>query len=69
LPVDRAAQSVARIAPAQPPFAPEIQERLDCIMPKGIPPLVTSLARNKRLFARFIFMAAGLLDPGQLTLR
>jgi hypothetical protein len=38
-------------------------------MPKGIPPLVTSLARNKRLFARFIFMAAGLLDPGQLTLR
>jgi alkylhydroperoxidase family enzyme len=60
---------VARISPAQPPFAAEIQERLDRVMPKGIPPLAlfTSLARDKRLFARF--MAGGLLDPGHLTLR
>ena len=43
---------VARISPAQPPLAPEIQERLDRIMPKGIPPLglFTTLARDKRLF-------------------
>ena len=54
---------------AQPPFAPEIQERLDRIMPKGIPPLAlfTTLARDKRLFERF--MAGGLLDPGHLSLR
>ena len=60
---------VARISPAQPPFAPEIKERLDRIMPKGIPPLAlfTTLARDKRLFERF--MAGSLLDPGQLSLR
>ena len=60
---------VARLSPAQPPFAAEIQERLDSIMPKGTPPLIlfTSLARDKRLFERF--MAGSLLDPGQLTLR
>jgi alkylhydroperoxidase family enzyme len=59
----------ARMSPAQPPFAAEIQARLDRIMPKGMPPLTlfTSLARDKRLFERF--MAGGLLDPGQLTLR
>jgi alkylhydroperoxidase family enzyme len=58
-----------RIAPAQPPFAPEIQHRLDLLMPKGVPPLTlfTTLARDKRLFARF--MGGGLLDPGHLTLR
>ncbi len=40
---------VARISPAQPPFAPEIKERPDRIMPKGIPPLAlfTTLARDK----------------------
>ena len=38
-------------------------------MPKGIPPLAlfTSLARDKRLFERF--MVGGLLDAGNLTLR
>jgi alkylhydroperoxidase family enzyme len=60
---------VARISPAQPPFAAEIQARLDRVMPEGTPPLVlfTSLARDKRLFERF--MAGGLLDRGRLTLR
>jgi alkylhydroperoxidase family enzyme len=60
---------VARMSPAQPPFAAEIQARLDRIMPKGTPPLIlfTSLARDKRLFERF--MAGGLLDRGRLTLR
>lgn len=38
-------------------------------MPKGVPPLrlFTTLARDKRLFERF--MAGGLLDRGHLTLR
>ena len=59
----------ARMAPAQPPFSDKIQNRLDTIMPQGIPPLVlfTTLARDERLFSRF--MAANLLDPGHLTLR
>jgi alkylhydroperoxidase family enzyme len=59
----------ARISPAEPPFAPEIQERLDRLMPRGVAPLAlfTTLARDKRLFQRF--MAGGLLDGGHLTLR
>jgi alkylhydroperoxidase family enzyme len=58
-----------RISPAQPPFPAEIQERFDRLMPKGMAPLVlfTTLARDKRLFQKF--MAGGLLDPGHLTLR
>jgi alkylhydroperoxidase family enzyme len=60
---------VGRMSPAQPPLAADIQARLDRIMPKGTPPLIlfTSLARDKRLFERF--MAGGLLDSGWLTLR
>jgi alkylhydroperoxidase family enzyme len=59
----------ARISPAVPPFQPEIQAALDRIMPKGMAPLTlfTSIARNPRVFARF--MAGGLLDKGTLTLR
>jgi len=59
----------ARMAEAQPPFSPEIQQRLDALMPKGAPPLrlFTTLARDARLFQRF--MAGGLLDRGNLTLR
>lgn len=59
----------ARIAPAQPPFPAEIQQRFDRIMPKGVPPLTlfTTLARDERLFARFF--GASLLGPGHLTLR
>jgi alkylhydroperoxidase family enzyme len=58
-----------RIAPAAPPFKPEIQTRLDRLMPPGVPPLVlfTTLARDPRLFDRF--MNGGLLDRGHLTLR
>ena len=38
-------------------------------MPMGVPPLVlfTTLARNPRVFQRF--MAGGLLDPGSISLR
>jgi hypothetical protein len=37
-----------RIAPAQPPFRPEIQSALDLIMPEGVAPLVlfTTLAET-----------------------
>jgi alkylhydroperoxidase family enzyme len=58
-----------RIAPATPPFPATIQNRLARIMPPGVPPLslFTSLARDERLFERF--MAGGLLDRGHLTLR
>jgi alkylhydroperoxidase family enzyme len=58
-----------RIAPALPPFPPEIQATLERLMPPGMPPLVlfTTLARSPRAFARF--MAGGLLDKGPLGLR
>lgn len=59
----------ARIDPATPPFPPEIQERLEKLMPPGVPPLVlfTTLARDQRLFHKL--MGGGLLDRGNLTLR
>lgn len=59
----------ARVEPAQPPFSPAIQARLDQVMPRDKPPLVlfTTLARDERLFARF--MGGGLLDRGHLTMR
>jgi alkylhydroperoxidase family enzyme len=58
-----------RIAPATPPYAPEIQARFDTIMPPGVAPLTLFrvLARDQRLFARF--MGGSLLDKGHLTLR
>ena len=58
-----------RIAPAEPPFAAEIQSALERIMPEGAPPLVlfTTLARNPRVFQRF--MAGGLLDKGSIGVR
>ena len=59
----------ARIAPAGPPFAPDIKDAFDRIMPPGVPPLTlfTTVARNPRVFARM--MAGGLLDKGSITLR
>ena len=58
----------ARIPPAVPPFAPEIQALLDRTM-RGKPPLVlfTTLARDPRLFVKFF--SGGLLDRGHLALR
>ena len=58
-----------RIAPVEPPFTPEIAAALARIMPPGVPPLVlfTTLARNPRVFSRF--MASGLLDRGSISLR
>lgn len=61
--------TTSRLAPAVPPFLPEIQGPLDRIMPPGMPPLVlfTTLARDPRLFGKFF--AGSLLDRGHLTLR
>jgi alkylhydroperoxidase family enzyme len=58
-----------RVAPAEPPYAPDIQARFDKLMPPGVAPLVLfrALARDQRLFWRF--MGGGLLDKGHLTLR
>jgi alkylhydroperoxidase family enzyme len=58
-----------RIAPAEPPYAAEVQARLDTLMPPGVAPLLLFrvLARDQRLFERF--MGGGLLDKGHLTLR
>ena len=60
---------MSRIAPLNPPYAPEIQAAFDAIMPPGVPPLVLfrTLAVNERIYQRF--RAGGLLDRGLLTLR
>ena len=61
--------AVPRIAPAEPPYAPEMQARFEKLMPPGVAPLTLFrvLARDLRLFQRF--MGGGLLDKGHLTLR
>ena len=58
-----------RIDVAKPPYSTAIQKQLDKLTPEGDKPLAlfTMLARDERLFARF--MAGGLLDRGHLTLR
>ena len=58
-----------RIAAAAAPYLPEVQARLDALMPQGVAPLLLFrvLARDLRLFQRF--MGAGLLDKGHLSLR
>lgn len=58
-----------RIAPAEPPYEPQIAEALDRIMPPGVPPLVLfrTMARSPRVFAKMF--AGGLLDKGPLELR
>jgi alkylhydroperoxidase family enzyme len=59
----------ARISPATRPYPQSIQQHLDKIMPPGLSPLIlfTTLARDARLFERF--MAGNLLDAGNLDLR
>jgi alkylhydroperoxidase family enzyme len=60
--------SSVRVAPATPPFPPDVREAIDAVM-RGNPPLVlfTTLARDPRLFHKFF--AGGLLDRGNLTIR
>ena len=59
----------ARIAPAERPYAADMEETLARLMPSGIAPLLLfrTVARDPRLFRRF--MAGGLLDKGTLSLR
>jgi alkylhydroperoxidase family enzyme len=59
----------ARIFAAVKPYSAQVQDKLDALMPEGVPPLqlFTTLARDERLFERF--MAGGLLDKGHLSLR
>src|SRR3954469_16706963 len=59
---------MSRIAPLQPPYAPDIQEQFDRIM-RGAPPLVLFrvIAGNARAWDKF--RAGGLLDKGPLSLR
>lgn len=58
-----------RIEPLVPPFPSFAEEAFARLMPPGVPPLTlfTTLARDPRLFARF--MGGGLLDRGHLTIR
>src|SRR4029079_8881497 len=59
---------MSRIAPLQPPYAPEIQQQFDQIM-RGAPPLVLFrvMAGHKRAWEKM--QAGGLLDRGPLSLR
>ncbi|MDI1267006.1 MAG: carboxymuconolactone decarboxylase family protein [bacterium] len=61
-------QPAPRIAPLQPPYAPEIQTQFDQIM-RGAPPLTMFrvLAGNARAWQKF--RAASLLDKGPLSMR
>jgi alkylhydroperoxidase family enzyme len=58
-----------RIAPLEPPFAPEIDEHLRKLMPPGMEPLTLFrvVARNPRVLGRM--RRGGLLDPGSISLR
>ena len=60
-------QSAPRIAPLEPPYAPEIHEQFDRIM-RGAPPLVLFrvMAGNARAWEKF--RAGSLLDRGPLSL-
>jgi len=59
---------MSRIAPLEPPYAPEIQDQFDRIM-RGAPPLTLFrvIAGNGRAWEKF--RAGSLLDRGPLSLR
>ena len=59
---------MSRIAPLEPPYAPEIQGQFDRIM-RGAPPLMLFrvIASSARAWEKF--RSAGLLDRGPLNLR
>ena len=58
----------SRIAPLEPPYAPNIKADFDAIM-RGAPPLTLFrvMAKNERAWQKF--RAGSLLDKGALTLR
>ena len=59
---------MSRIAPLEPPYAPEIQQQFDRIM-RGAPPLLLfrTIAGSARAWEKF--RAGSLLDRGPLTMR
>jgi alkylhydroperoxidase family enzyme len=59
---------MSRIAPLEPPYAPELQQQFDRIM-QGAPPLVLFrvIANSARAWEKF--RAGGLLDRGPLSLK
>src|SRR3974390_3025974 len=59
---------MSRIAPLDPPYAPEIQDQFDRIM-RGAPPLMLFRVMAGHARAREKFRAASLLDRGPLSLR
>lgn len=61
-------QTTPRVAPLEPPYAPEIQGQFDRIM-RGAPPLMLFrvIAGNARAWEKF--RAGSLLDRGPLSLR
>ena len=59
---------MSRIAPLQPPYAPETKEVFDRIM-RGAPPLLLFLVMASQPRAWDKFRAGSLLDPGPLSLR
>ena len=59
---------MSRIAPLEPPYAPEIQAQFDRIM-RGAPPLMLFRVMAGHTRAWDKFRAGGLLDPGPLSLR
>ena len=59
---------MSRIAPASPPYAPEIQEQFDRIM-RGAPPILLFRAVASQPRAWQKFSGGSLLDRGPLSLR
>src|SRR6201993_4086254 len=60
--------NMSRIAPLDPPYAPDIQDQFDRIM-RGAPPLILFrvMAGHSRAWEKF--RAGSLLDRGPLSLR
>jgi alkylhydroperoxidase family enzyme len=59
---------MSRIAPLEPPYAPDIQQQFDRIM-RGAPPLVLFRVMASQTRAWEKFRAGSLLDRGPLSLR
>jgi len=59
---------MSRIAPLEPPYAPDIKERFDRIM-RGAPPLMLFRVMAGHARAWDKFLAGSLLDRGPLSLR
>jgi len=62
-------QVVSRIAPLEPPYAPQLQAHFDRIMPPGVAPLLLfrTIATSERAWRKF--SDGSLLDRGPLSLR